>query len=159
MTKEQLLSNMTSLQAVFMMYNSAVIKVMRINTNDIDGFEKTYNGAGKRLEEMLAFDQIKHPMTTSAELSCMVEAFSNLAGRNIVKAAADSAEPIPEKLQRMIVFTKDICEFIFCGYMNGDDMNEYTNGDLEQDLPNDVATALVQEKLRDILVIMGRTMK
>lgn len=156
MTKEQLVNNMTSRQAVFMMYNAASIKMQRILDGDIDGFAKAYNDAGKRISEMLAFDQIAHPEMNSVTLICMVEAFCNLAGRNMEKASEERGDPIPEDHQRMTAFGKDLLEFIFCGYMNKDEMDGYSNHGMEQDLTNDECTALVQEKLREILVLMGR---
>jgi hypothetical protein len=159
MTKEQLISNMTSRQAVFMMYNAAAIKMQRIFDGDIDGFAKAYNDAGSRVSEMLAFDQIAHPEMNGTTLICMVEAFCNLAGRSMEKASAERGEAIPEDHQRMTAFGKDLLECIFCGYMNKDEMDGYSNHGVEQDLTNDECTALVQVKLREILVLMGRCKK
>ena len=156
MTKEQLLSNLTSREAMFMLYNTVIFKMNHVSKDTIGEFEATYNDAAKSIVDMLAFDQIKNPKISAARLCCMVEAMSIIAGRNIHKVFAEEKTPVPQELDLMCNFAKTVVEIIFSSHISGYDMNGFQNADEPEDMhPNEVEP-LIYGHLKEILVLLGR---
>jgi hypothetical protein len=158
MKKDQLYSHMVTQNEIYMLYIGVFTKVLSLSANKVGDLGVAQEEAYAEVREMLAFNQLKTDKHSFAKMCFMVEAMCDCLARTI-KEAKETQQTFGEKTgtqERMILFAKAVIEYIFAGFIQGEDFGGYANANAEQDLDEEEGMRQINYHLKQILEISGR---